>query len=357
MRAVHIYDFDGTLFRTPQRPNWYDNNLDGVWHQNPLSFAEPCLPKGERWVKSIVSEAKRSIASKDVYTIVLTGRKTPFQRVVEDLLSSKGLKFDEVILKDRGDTESFKNRVIDRLMTQFPGAEIHIWEDRHNHLKVFMDHIEMRGGVGIPHAVPQNYSVAECSEEEFRNMRRSASETIRNLESRIARLERTTNKRAKTASRALLSKVDDLRYAFEDCAKELHQMYDEFDGNPAVKGNEELEWMSGDLYSHLSSISDNRGDLNFDVRSLFSRLENLVLEVEEAQELYSKMTRVRVASSSIRRSADKVLKAMKEMERELEKMPSFRGDVEDRYYADLAERWYTLSMRVEEEVKHIAGAY
>ena len=190
MRAVHIYDFDGTLFRTPQRPNWYDNNLDGVWHQNPLSFAEPCLPKGERWVKSIVSEAKRSIASKDVYTIVLTGRKTPFQRVVEDLLSSKGLKFDEVILKDSGDTESFKNRVIDRLMAQFPDAEIHIWEDRHNHLKVFMDHIEMRGGVGIPHAVPQNYSVAECSEEEFRNMRRSASETIRNLEHRIARLEK-----------------------------------------------------------------------------------------------------------------------------------------------------------------------
>ena len=188
-------------------------------------------------------------------------------------------------------------------------------------------------------------------------MRRSASEVIRNLEMRVARLERSTNKRAKTTSRDLQSKVDDLRYAFEDCAKELHQMFDEFDGNPAVKGNEDLEWMHGDLYSHLSSISDTRGDLNFDVRSLFSRLESLVLEVEEAQELYSKMTKVRVASSSIRRSADKVLKAMKEMERELEKMPSFRGDVEDRYYADLAERWYTLSMRVEEEIKHIAGAY
>jgi len=65
----------------------------------------------------------------------------------------------------------------------------------------------------------------------------------------------------------------------------------------------------------------------------------------------------RQASSSIRRSADKVLKAMEEMESELEKMPSFRGDVEDSYYADLAERWYTLSMRVEEEIKHIAGAY
>ncbi len=65
----------------------------------------------------------------------------------------------------------------------------------------------------------------------------------------------------------------------------------------------------------------------------------------------------KTASSGVRRSADKVLKAMKEMEQELEKMPSFRGDVEDRYYADLAERWYMLAMKVEEEVKHIAGAY
>ena len=62
-------------------------------------------------------------------------------------------------------------------------------------------------------------------------------------------------------------------------------------------------------------------------------------------------------ASGVRRSADKVLKAMKEMEQELEKMPSFRGDVEDRYYADLAERWYMLAMKVKEEVKHIAGAY
>ena len=34
-----------------------------------------------------------------------------------------------------------------------------------------------------------------------------------------------------------------------------------------------------------------------------------------------------------------------------------RGDVEDSYYADLAESWYMLSMKVEEEIKKIAGAY
>ena len=255
MKEIHIYDFDATLFRSPKAPSWYDNDRDGEWHQNPFSFAEPCLPRGEQWVKPVLADAKRSIASKDVYAVVCTGRRKHFQKVVERLLVKKGLKFDEVILKDQGGTEAFKKRVIDDLMSDFPNAVVHIWEDRHHHLRSFMKHIEMNGGIGVPHPVPDNYSIAECSEEEFRSMRRSASEIINDLENRVARLEK------------------------------------------------------------------------------------------------------QASSSAIRRSADKVLKAMGEMERELEKMPSFRGDVEDSYYADLAERWYTLSMRVEEEIKHISGAY
>jgi hypothetical protein len=64
----------------------------------------------------------------------------------------------------------------------------------------------------------------------------------------------------------------------------------------------------------------------------------------------------KTASTPVRRAAEKVLKAMGEMERELEEMPSFsRG--KDPYYQDLAERWYLLAMKVEEEVKYIAGAY
>lgn len=80
---------------------------------------------------------------------------------------------------------------------------------------------------------------------------------------------------------------------------------------------------------------------------------------ETIRELEQRIARLegKTASSGVRRSADKVLKAMKEMEQELEKMPSFRGDVEDSYYADLAESWYMLSMKVEEEIKKIAGAY
>lgn len=174
VNQIHIYDFDATLFRSPKAPAWYDNDRDGEWHQNPLSLGEICLPKGEQWVKSVVEEARKSIASKDVYAVVCTGRRKHLQKVVEGLLRKKGLKFDDVILKDMGGTESFKKRVIDDLMSKFPNAIVHMWEDRHHHLSSFMQHIEMNGGVGIPHAVPDNYSTAECSEEEFRSMNRSA---------------------------------------------------------------------------------------------------------------------------------------------------------------------------------------
>ena len=79
---------------------------------------------------------------------------------------------------------------------------------------------------------------------------------------------------------------------------------------------------------------------------------------ETIRNLEQRITRLEgKTASGVRRSAENVLKAMKEMEQELEKMPSFRGDVEDSYYADLAESWYMLSMKVEEEIKKIAGAY
>jgi hypothetical protein len=236
MKEIHIYDFDATLFRSPKAPAWYDNDRDGEWHQNPFSFAEPCLPRGEQWVKPVLADAKRSIASKDVYAVVCTGRKKHFQKVVERLLAKKGLKFDEVILKDQGGTEAFKKRVIDELMSDFPNAVVHIWEDRHHHLKSFMAHIERNGGIGVPHPVPDNYSIAECSEEEFRSMRRSASETLKNLEMRVARLEKQS---ARTHTK--------YRLKFHSSMKELLMRLNEHEMNvldgeerPANEGSTEL---------------------------------------------------------------------------------------------------------------------
>lgn len=79
---------------------------------------------------------------------------------------------------------------------------------------------------------------------------------------------------------------------------------------------------------------------------------------DKLQELETRIARLegKTASTPVRRAADKVLKAMEEMERELEKMPSFSSG-KDPYYQDLAEQWYLLAMKVEEEIKHIAGAY
>lgn len=213
-------------------------------------------------------------------------------------------------------------------------------------------------------------------------MRRSASETIRNLEQRIAKLEREA-------------------FNFKDVKDFISQRWvkDSFGltEKDVIKAAESANFIKGrakilkavqikseqGLYELLidkgtqkevcyDDLCEERGmvDEHFLAYIYFSSPDAKPVGIEVGStdgkhDLKKVLThlkrstnkRAKTASSSIRRSADKVLKAMKEMESELEKMPSFRGDVEDRYYADLSERWYMLAMKVEEEVKHIAGAY
>ena len=57
----------------------------------------------------------------------------------------------------------------------------------------------------------------------------------------------------------------------------------------------------------------------------------------------------KTASTNVRRSAQKALSALMELEQALESMPSFRGD--------LADRWYRLHTEVASEIDEIKGYY
>ena len=135
------------------------------------------------------------------------------------------------------------------------------------------------------------------------------------------------------------------------------------DDNLAERKREALS--SGDLETALLLTRDRRvKEVLMTIQSDLDRIAKGEISHRSASDtirnLESRIAQLEgsmTASIGVRRSADKVLKAMREMEQELEKMPSFRGDVQDNYYADLAESWYMLSMKVEEEIKHIVGAY
>lgn len=157
IRELHLYDFDGTLFRSPDIPSWWTSGYD--WWMKEDSLGRPCVPDnpdGSWWVANTVDAARKSIANPDVMAIVCTGRsqKTFARWRVPELLHLKGLRFDLVAMNPGGDTPAFKKRVIDKLLDRFPDIQVvHIWEDRAEHLTQYLNHVAQRGIQSVSHLV------------------------------------------------------------------------------------------------------------------------------------------------------------------------------------------------------------
>ena len=144
---LHIYDFDGTLFRSPETPEGWDNR----WWISSESLNPPCVPidpSGEWWISKTVSAARASIANPDTYAVMMTGRpvRSGFRYRVPELLKSVGLKFDEVHLSDTNNTPAFKIKVIKNLLSKFPGVEkIVFWDDNAPYLARYVKLVEGYG--------------------------------------------------------------------------------------------------------------------------------------------------------------------------------------------------------------------
>lgn len=151
---IAVYDFDGTLFRSPEKPvGW-----DGGWWGNTASLSPPVVPQdpgAEWWNGSVVQRAKQDISNTETLTVLLTGRlQKKFTLRVRELLAQAGLKFDHVFLAPGGDTESYKLKVLTQLVKDNPTARgVDIWEDRANHLAKFSDHVESMGRAAYPHLI------------------------------------------------------------------------------------------------------------------------------------------------------------------------------------------------------------
>ena len=120
IRAIHVYDFDNTLFLSPlpntkvwhsptlnnlQSPNWLANG--GWWHDpRVLAATGDGLEVEEKrawegwWNEHIVALVKLSMEQKDALTVLLTGRSIKgFAPLIQRIVKSKGLEFDLVVLK------------------------------------------------------------------------------------------------------------------------------------------------------------------------------------------------------------------------------------------------------------------
>ncbi len=128
---LSVFDFDNTLFKSPDSPS----DFKGNWHASKESLNEPTVPKvpdDNFWNLDVVSSAKKELSKPENYCIMLTGRIDQFfQDRIEELLKQKNLNFKLVGLNEFGmDTAEFKINKINEILKRYPTIKnIEMWED------------------------------------------------------------------------------------------------------------------------------------------------------------------------------------------------------------------------------------
>jgi len=136
---LDIFDFDGTLFQSPQPPEWWKK---GSWFRDATSLDPPCVPKrpgSEWWNKSVVGKAKKSRSNSKTFSVLLTGRWAKvFEPRVRELLKQQGLSFDHLQLPSSPGAIAFKSAVIAKLLDRLPDVkEIEVYDDHAPHAQIF----------------------------------------------------------------------------------------------------------------------------------------------------------------------------------------------------------------------------
>ncbi|KAF2813882.1 uncharacterized protein BDZ99DRAFT_380202 [Mytilinidion resinicola] len=169
IKAVHVYDFDNTLFASPL-PNkslWNGPTIGqlgspdifvngGWWHDASILAATGQGADKEEarawegwWNEQIVNLVELTMQQKDALSVLLTGRsESGFSELIKRMVRSKRLNFDMVCLKPAvgpanqrfSSTMHFKQELLSDIVYTYKDAdEIRIYEDRPKHTKGFRD--------------------------------------------------------------------------------------------------------------------------------------------------------------------------------------------------------------------------
>lgn len=135
-----VFDFDGTLFRSPQKPVWWP--WQGYWGR-PESLAPPYVPDAPDaswWAEEVVGAAREALADPDAHVIVLTGRPEKFTSRVTALLLSAGLDFHGCycVGSGAGNTLDMKQVCLQQLIRLKGIKRVDMWEDRPEHVEPFL---------------------------------------------------------------------------------------------------------------------------------------------------------------------------------------------------------------------------
>ncbi|KAL9003492.1 MAG: hypothetical protein Q9188_003649 [Gyalolechia gomerana] len=193
VKALHVYDFDNTLFMSPL-PNpklWAGQTIGflqtqecfingGWWHDPRILEAtgqgiEKEEPNGWNgwWNEQIVDLVQLSLKQNDTLTILLTGRgEDGFAHLVKRIVASKNLAVDMICLKPHvgpnnqafTSTMNYKQAVLRDLIYTYKDAdEIKVYEDRSKHTRAFRDYFDSinKTLLSSPAVAPRNPIAAE----------------------------------------------------------------------------------------------------------------------------------------------------------------------------------------------------
>ena len=143
INKIAIFDLDGTLIDTPlpetgkveyKKKTGKDWPHKGWWGQaDSLDIEVFDMPV----ITDVVNDYNKMVKEPNTLVVLLTGRLEKLRPQVEKLLASKGLKFHKTLLSTGGSTDTFKLKTLDMLVKEYPDSEIHMWEDRLEHIPIF----------------------------------------------------------------------------------------------------------------------------------------------------------------------------------------------------------------------------
>lgn len=162
MKYINLFDFDNTLFRTPEPSTrlWTPstrnfiqsskNFLCGSWWTYPRILESTGrgieVEEAEGWPgwwnEDVVEAVRESMYDPESLTVLLTGRNEKFAEIVTRMVKAKGLNFDDLYFRTSqySDTMSFKTEIINKLFKGEPDmASFVIYEDRPHHAHQFKD--------------------------------------------------------------------------------------------------------------------------------------------------------------------------------------------------------------------------
>lgn len=142
---LYVFDFDGTLVDTPLPEEgkliWKEKtgkDWEGGWFSEPESlntdvFDMPTFP-------DVISAYNKIDSDPNVLRVMLTGRIQVLHKYVKDILDSKGLRFDDYLYNDGGETSQNKRNHIEMILKYNPNIrEVVIFDDRDEHIPVFQE--------------------------------------------------------------------------------------------------------------------------------------------------------------------------------------------------------------------------